>query len=443
MIATQLFVTLLYVTAGLIVTLGLRKPARRFFGAGPAFTLWLLPLLLAALPWLPALPTAWAITAPILLVLPAAPSLTQHTSTALLTTPTLLLRLWLAGSLVFFVRLAVHYGRLLRQSTRLPAATSHCLQFELRFLDTRRVRLHMAGPALLWAPRSWLLLPPDFFERFNADQRRLVLQHECAHLRRGDAWWSLLSELAATLLWFHPLAWLALPRLRLDQELACDEMVLRQSPKDELAYAHTLLHSTGVDPIPALVPWLAEPQLKERLNMIQRQRPGVLRRRIGFIGLSALMAGSVFMVQAAGHTPANKSASQDLDYNLRISPVYPADAIQNKEEGTVVLMILVGKTGTPLTAEAERNTKASPSLVKSAIDAAMKWHFEPAIKNGKPIESYARVPVKFSLDESKADTTVPTTVSQPGDVPPPPPPPPALPPPPPPPPPPAPPIPQG
>lgn len=416
MLTTQLFATLLYVTAGLAVVLILRKPARRLFGAGPAFTLWLLPLLLAALPWLPALPAAWTITTPVLLAPPTATALAQPTTTALISTPALLLWVWLIGGLLALIRLAAHYVRLLRQSQHISPAMQRRLQPELSGLSVRRVRLHGAGPALLWAPRIWLLLPPDFFERFTTDQRRLVLRHESAHLRRGDAWWSLLSELTSALLWFHPLAWLALPRLRLDQELACDEQVLRQSPTDEPAYAHTLLHSTGVDAIPALVPWLAEPQLKERLNMIQRQRPGVLRRRIGFIGLSTLMAGSVFMVQATAQTPVSKTASSNLSYNSQIQPVYPTDAVENKQEGTVILRVLVGKTGAPIKAEAQPNTKATPSMVQSAINAAMKWRFNPAVENGKPIESYALVPVKFSLDESKADTAEPTTKSHPNSA---------------------------
>ncbi len=87
----------------------------------------------------------------------------------------------------------------------------------------------------------------DFLERFHADERRLVLRHECTHPCRDDALWSLLAGLAIALLWPHPLAWLALPRPRLDQELACDERVLRQLPQDETKYAHALLHSAGPD----------------------------------------------------------------------------------------------------------------------------------------------------------------------------------------------------
>lgn len=386
---------LAYVTLGLALVLAWRKPARRVFGAGPAFTLWLLPPLLAVLPWLPTLPATWAPT-PTLLVLPVTAAFGTLTKPV---APLLHWSLlpWLIGALACLLRLVTQYGRLLRQSRQLPAGMLCALQAELGDLDLRRLRLHPAGPAVLWAPQSLLLLPADFLDRFDADERRLVLQHENMHLRRGDALWSLLAELAATLLWFHPLAWLALPRLRLDQELACDERVLRQLPRDEKKYAKALLHSTGLDAMPVLIPWLSEPQMKERLTMIQRDRPGTLRRRIGFIGLAALMTGAAFATQAVVHARQDQPASADLDYNSRIQPHYPADAIINKREGVVVLNVLVGVDGTPRQIEVDPATRAAPSLIKAASDTAMQWHFSPTMKNGKPVEGYARVPVQFSL----------------------------------------------
>ncbi|OOG50218.1 M56 family metallopeptidase [Rhodanobacter sp. C01] len=393
---------LLYVTLGLALVLAARKPARRLFGAGPAFTLWLLPLLLAMLPWLPALPSGW-IVAPALPVLSATPA--TIAAVAPVTFPAhWLLPLWLAGTLCCLLRLTIHYSQLLRQCHPLPDSMRHMLPGIPHASD--RLRLHPAGPAVLWAPRSLVLLPADFLERFDADEQRLVLQHEFMHLRRGDALWSLLAEFAMALLWFHPLAWLALPRLRLDQELACDERVLLQSPQDEAKYAHTLLHSTGMDATPVLIPWLAQPQLKERLSMIQRQRPGALRRRIGFIGLTLLMVGGACMAQAASQ-PDRVTATQNATFNSRIPPRYPQDAIQNKQEGTVILKVLVGADGTPREISVDPATQAAPSLIKAASDAAMQWHFNPAMKNGKPIESYAKVPVNFSLDPMPAAPSTP------------------------------------
>jgi hypothetical protein len=43
-------------------------------------------------------------------------------------------------------------------------------------------------------------------------------------------------------------------------------------------------------------------------------------------------------------------------------------------------------------------TQAAPDLIKAAGDAAMTWRFNPRLKNGKPVEGYARIPITFSLD---------------------------------------------
>ena len=386
---------LTYVTLGLALVLAWRKPARRLFGAGPAFTLWLLPPLLAMLPWLPTLPATWA-TTPTMSVLP---EMAAFGATAMPTASTLSwpLLLWLIGASTCLLRLTTHYRRLMRQSRQLPADMLCVLQADLGDLDPRRLRLHSAGPAVLWAPRSQVLLPADFLDRFDAHERRLVLRHESMHLRRGDALWSLLAELAAALLWFHPLVWFALPRLRLDQELACDERVLRQTPQDEAKYAHTLLHSAGTDVAPALIPWLTEPQLKERLNMIQRHRPGTLRRRIGFIGLAAMMVGGAFATQAVVPAQPDQPASADLSYNTSIQPHYPADAIKNNQQGTVIPDVRVGADGKPRSVRAEPAPQVGASLVKAASDTAMLWHFHPTRRHGKAVEGHARVPVKFSL----------------------------------------------
>jgi TonB family protein len=233
-----------------------------------------------------------------------------------------------------------------------------------------------------------------------------VLQHELAHLRRGDALWSLLGELMLALLWFHPLAWLALPRLRLDQELACDERVLRQSPQDASSYAHTLLHSTGVDAMPMFIPWLSQPQLKERLNMIQRPRPGTLRRHIGFLAIAMLMTSAAFAAQAAtGHSKhATDTSSKPIGYVTNTPPKYPADAAKNKEQGTVVLLILVGADGHPKSLTVDPKTHATPEMIKAASDAVMTWRFTPRMEQGKAVEGYAKVPVTFSIHDDPPAT---------------------------------------
>lgn len=399
---------LLMVTMGLLLALLARRPARRLFGAGPAFTLWLLPPLMGLLSWLP-------MPVPVLAQAIRVPPAT-YTLPAVIDPPasfaTWLPGLWLMVAAVLILRLTIQYLRLRRGLHPLPASARSSLP-ALPGLGPDRLREHGAGPAVLWAPRPLLLLPPDFHRRFDPVQRELILRHELAHLRRGDASWRMLAELLFALLWFHPLAWLALPRFRLDQELACDEHVLRAMPEAESRYARTLLHGTGADALPALIPWLARSQLKERLAMIQHHRPGSVRRRFGLVLLGGLMAGSVLVVQAgaAGHA---SPASQDMGHNMRLPPQYPADAVKNREQGTVMLMVLVGTDGKPRRIEVEPGqTTASASLVQAAIDAAGQWRFNPPMQHGKAVEGYARVPVDFRLDPlaTPANTAKPSSSS--------------------------------
>jgi TonB family protein len=382
-------------TLGLLLVLLLRRPLRNAFGASPAFALWIVPPLFCLLPWLPTTPLS--ITLPLLRVMPDSAGTLATDMPATITTLGLG-ALWLAGVVACIARLLVHYVHLLRQSRGLDAAMAATLLPILQGFPSRRIRIAEQGPAVLWAPRPRLLLPADFLQRFDANERTCVIRHELTHLRRGDAWWSLIAELMLALLWFHPLAWLALSRFRLDQELACDERSLRDAPEQRSQYAHTLLHSTGMSFAPAITPWLNQPQLKERLLMIQQVAYSVSRRRIGYLVLGLLVSSSVMAAQAA--TPKNAhDATADIQFNQKIVPAYPKESIVNKEQGLVMLKIKVDTQGTVKTInyDAERSTTTSTALIKAASDAAAQWHFSPAMSNGKPIEGYARVPVQFDL----------------------------------------------
>ncbi|MEW5837076.1 MAG: M56 family metallopeptidase [Pseudomonadota bacterium] len=373
---------LLDVTLGLAVALVLRRPVRRLLGAGPAFTLWLWPLLLALVPGLPtrAMP-AYA--------LPPVLAHARASATAVLAaaprTHDAWLLLWCAGAALALLRLGIAYARLRRAARPAPPSLRARVAEVAPGLDPRRLRQHPQGPAVLWAPRSLVLLPADFARDGDRARMRMVLAHECTHLRRLDPLWSLLAEIAAALLWFHPLAWLALPRFRLDQELACDE--------------RTLVSSTGMDIAPVLIPWLAEPQLKERLTMIRRHRTRTSVRIAGTLGLALAGTGLALAAQAMPTTRAPAGATQDLTFNASAQPGYPAASISNQEQGTVVLNVLVNPDGSvkQVDYDPKASTTTSGNLIAAASEAAMRWRFHPALRDGQPIESYARVPVEFSL----------------------------------------------
>lgn len=86
---------------------------------------------------------------------------------------------------------------------------------ELRELD------ELTTPATIGWRHPVLLLPAEW-RSWDLDERRAVLAHEMAHVRRGDFAAGVAAQLALALQFHHPLAhWLA-SRLRLEQELAAD-----------------------------------------------------------------------------------------------------------------------------------------------------------------------------------------------------------------------------
>jgi len=91
--------------------------------------------------------------------------------------------------------------------------------------------------------------------------------------------------------------------------------------------------------------------------------------------------------------------TQDQSYNKIRQPRYPPQAIRRREEGEVVLRVLVGLDGRPVQIEVERSSR-SRLLDRAAIDAVQKWLFNPALKDGKPIQGWVLVPISFKLSDA-------------------------------------------
>lgn len=81
-----------------------------------------------------------------------------------------------------------------------------------------------------------------------------------------------------------------------------------------------------------------------------------------------------------------------------MQPRYPPQAIRQRHEGTVTLLILVAVDGTPKDIKVEQSS-GYRELDRAAIEAAQRWRFNPEVKNGKKVEGYVRVPVNFNLNQ--------------------------------------------
>lgn len=84
----------------------------------------------------------------------------------------------------------------------------------------------------------------------TGDTRQYILLHERSHIRRGDHIVKVLAFLALAVHWFNPLLWASWFLSCRDMEAACDEAVLRRSPKDiRKNYSAALLSLAAAHPL--------------------------------------------------------------------------------------------------------------------------------------------------------------------------------------------------
>jgi protein TonB len=77
-----------------------------------------------------------------------------------------------------------------------------------------------------------------------------------------------------------------------------------------------------------------------------------------------------------------------------VVPVYPAEAKQNRIQGTVRLEITIDKEGHV----ANMSLISGPAeLVQSATDAVQHWLYRPTLLNGEPVPVLTTVDVNYTL----------------------------------------------
>jgi beta-lactamase regulating signal transducer with metallopeptidase domain len=175
------------------------------------------------------------------------------------------------------------------------------------------VRADVDSPALAGAFRHTIVLP-RFVDDLDDDELHALLLHECAHLARRDNLAAVFEEVAATLLWFHPLVWLARRELHIAREEACDEMVVGAADDAPYLSALAKVCRAAIAPRTAGVSCMANNRVKERIAYMKNlsslrslSHRAVVALAILLIALTAAAAGIVQNVAA----PAPRGTSAD------------------------------------------------------------------------------------------------------------------------------------
>ncbi|MGB9454743.1 MAG: TonB family protein [Bryobacteraceae bacterium] len=243
--------------------------------------------------------------------------------------------IWAAGALVGVAQMAVAGGAIAgarRRARAHPAqAESAALAAAIGAGDTVAVLEAPPGsmPMTCGLFRPAVFLPADACD-WNAERRRMVLLHELAHVRRGDAGAHILARTALALHWWNPLAWLAWRESLKERERAADDLVLLTGERASAYAGHLLEVARALQSRPPME-WAAlamarRSQLEGRLLAIldpRIPRNSVARVSPLAVVLLAVILVAPFAAMRAQDQPAPQVTSPlDLEYTIRAATDY-------------------------------------------------------------------------------------------------------------------------
>jgi beta-lactamase regulating signal transducer with metallopeptidase domain len=296
---TWLMENIVWASAAMLLVLAIRRPVARYFGAGVAYALWLVPALRLVAPpaeWiaqifntpLPALP-------PILLASEAGGEAAPPSLGGPGQWVPILLAVWAGGAILFLMLQGLAYRRFLnRLNASARNAGSHC---GLPLLESEAAD----GPLALGLLHRRIVVPAGFEQIYAPAERQLALDHERYHHRRGDILANHVALVVLALNWFNPIAWAAFRAFRADQELSCDAVIAAQAtPEARFHYARALVKSASRPGLIAACPLNRADQLKRRLKMLNHHKKDRSRLWAGS-AITAALVGTSLMFGSAGH----------------------------------------------------------------------------------------------------------------------------------------------
>lgn len=332
---------------------------------------------------------------------------------------------WALGVVLFSLRLAwgSRQVAVLRRSGE--AAEGPVLAMAARVgarLGLRRpVRLVITslaeGPSVVGWIRPVILLPAATLMGLTPEQLEAVLAHEFAHIRRYDYLVNILQMVVETLLFYHPAVWWTSSRVRHERELCCDDLAVSLCG-DPVCYARAL---TKLERLRSLAPKLAMGSTDGPLLYRIQRLTGAATRKFAPSRLPAVLAVTVALVCALGMTWTRAHAQEGTRKQAADTPApavaqtiadgtgvkvavggatvltrepmsYPAFAIDDEIQGTVVVQVTVDGSGKVSSAQV---VSGPDELRNGVIASVQKWNFTPNSAQSGPI----LVTVGFQLPE--------------------------------------------
>jgi TonB family protein len=261
-------------------------------------------------------------------------------------------------------------------------------------------------------PMTWGVLRPQVLLpassiRWPEERLRVVIAHELAHVQRMDWLFQMLAQAVCALYWFNPLFWIAANRVHRESELACDDAVLRLGvdAKDYATHLFEIARSfcRSAETWPPTLAMARQSALEKRFATLLKSRlnrNALSTKKTVIVTAAAL---SLVIPVAAMHVSDAETISAVVD-QYTTPPLYSDEARGRGIEGKVALEVVVGRDGTARTLQVLRGL--GYGLDQNALVAVRDWHFAPAKRNGRAVDSTVRVDVEFSLKTAELNELI-------------------------------------
>ncbi|MFA6244329.1 MAG: M56 family metallopeptidase, partial [Candidatus Hydrogenedentales bacterium] len=253
---------------------------------------------------------------------------------------------WAIGSCFCILRLmlgmAATYAKTRRAQAMNDAEWVALLEEARERIGVRRqVRLLVGAseeiPMTWGVLKSTILLPPSAMS-WPLPQKRAVLEHELAHVKRADVTAQLVAQLACALYWFNPLTWRATARLSISAERACDDLVLAAGarPSEYADHLLAMLRTMRFAPASPLISaaMAHHSSLEQRVRSLldprqDRQAPSrrVRALLLGAIATLGILSGTLQPIARA------EEATQQLIVAPNVAALNPETKAQWQAEG--------------------------------------------------------------------------------------------------------------
>ncbi|MFS0840875.1 M56 family metallopeptidase [Paenibacillus sp. 1P03SA] len=174
-----------------------------------------------------------------------------------------------------------------------------------------------------WKPR--ILIPQKGFENVPTKEWKHVFLHELAHLKRKDIGINWIVTILVVIHWFNPLLWLALRKMREDQEIASDYLAIsRMNKQQSQEYAAVLIKwMEYFQKAPLTVHSVSmidnKRYLKRRIQMIIKKRVSYKWSLVGMLALALLAAVSLTSAKAE-----EEAKSEDVQVKEVVTQTFEA-----------------------------------------------------------------------------------------------------------------------